>query len=243
MKAIFKRATSAILVLAIAAMSMLLVPSVDVEASSKMTYDKKVVDYMTDSSGKSSGYGDFINIYNPTAKIKKSSIKNSNPKVIKILGVDNQENEAHIRFDVKRVGTTTVTFKVGSKKCTTKVKIKKYTNPAKTIKISGVKSGKNIASKFNKTSDSNNFTLPKTTKNAKLKVKAASGWKLTNAYIQDTTTSKTVLSKVYPKGTAKKKSYNLGTLKKGHWYDLTLEFQNQKNGAYIWLFFDINRDR
>ncbi len=241
MKSSLKRIVNVLLIAAIAATTVLVTPPVEAEAAGKMAYDKKCTVYLSDKSGKSSGYGyDSIDINNPSEKIKKSKTKSSDTSIVKIDSVENDGDCSTIYFHAKKAGKATITFYVGSKKCTTKITVKKYTNPAKTIKISGVNKGNNIACKFKTKYGIKNISLPKTTKKAKLKVKAASGWKLTNVYVWDTTNAKLVLSKNYSKGTSKQKCYSLGTLKKSHPYNVFLYFKNKKTGAYQYLEFYLN---
>jgi len=242
MKATLKRIISGLLVVAMAAGMFALAPVKETEAAS-MTYDKKVTVYLLDKSGKSSGYNyDGIGVENPSKSIKLSSLKSSRSSVATVTGVDNYGDYSYIEFKAKKPGTTTITFKVGSKKYTSKVTVKNYTNPAKTVKISGVSKGKNIASKTKKKTYAYNLKLSKTTKKAKLKVKAKSGWKLMDVFVYDNTksTPKTVVEKFYDNGTTKQKTLSLGTLKKSHVYSVYFTFKNKKNGCYQSLDYDIN---
>ncbi len=229
MKSMLKRAASAILVVAIALTTVLAVPTAEVEAAS-VSYPKTMTVYLQDKSGTSSGYteGDTIKV-KTTKKVKNA--KSSKKSVLKLEGTDKFKKYSLISFYAKKAGTSKVTYKVGSKTYTTKVTVKNYTNPAKTIMISGVKSGKNIASKFKKANEDDTFKISTTTNKAKLTVQAAKGWKLTEAVFRDEDTGKNLVEKTYSKGTSKKKTYSLGKLTKGHTCWAALTFKNTKTSG------------
>lgn len=125
------------------------------------------------------------------------SIKSSNKAVAKYTGItyhtgeyettslnwetEQEETEkgsdysASIQLALKKAGTAKISYKVGTKAYSTKIVVKKYANPVKSLKISGVNGGKNIASKFKSQCW---LTGVKSTKasSGKIQVKAASGW-------------------------------------------------------------------
>ncbi len=183
--------------MAMAAGMFALAPVKETEAAS-LYYDKKVTVYLQDKTGKSSGYiYDSIYIDEPGQPIKLSSLKSSKSSVVEVTGIDNDDYCSFIDFKAKKPGMAKITFKVGSKTYTSTVTVKNYKNPAKTVQISGVNKGKNIASKSKNKNYVDNLKLSKTTKKAKLKVKAASGWELEMVNFYDNTNGKQIVDKFY----------------------------------------------
>ncbi|MCR5271550.1 MAG: hypothetical protein K6E13_00995 [Lachnospiraceae bacterium] len=76
----------------------------------------------------------------------------------------------------KKAGSATISYKIDNKTYKTKVNVKKYTNPVKSLKING----KDVASKFKKSSYVSAKKPSKTIKNFKVSATAASGWKITS---------------------------------------------------------------
>ena len=185
-------------------------------------------------------------------KITKSSVKSSNTSVIaptsmyrnasdssyqsfENSGYDYSRSSAYSYIDLvaKKPGTATVSFKIGSKTYKTKVTVKNYVNPAATIKIPGVNSGKNIASKF-KSQNYASGKQAKTVKSGKISVKAASGWKLTNISVYDNRTNQTI-SYWSSKGVSSVSLPVAFALKAKGRYDYTFTFKNTKNKAELQL--------
>ena len=185
-------------------------------------------------------------------KITKSSVKSSNTSVIAPTSMyrsasdysyqyfDNSGNDSsrssaysYIDLVAKKPGTATVSFKIGSKTYKTKVTVKNYVNPAATIKIPGVNSGKNIASKF-KSQNYASGKQAKTVKSGKISVKAASGWKLTNISVYDNRTNQTI-SYWSSKGVSSVSLPVAFALKAKGRYDYTFTFKNTKNKAELQL--------
>lgn len=189
-------------------------------------------------------------------KITKSSVKSSNTSVIAPTSMyrsasdysyqyfDNSGNDSsrssaysYIDLQAKKPGTATVSFKIGSKTYKTKVTVKNYVNPAATIKIPGVNSGKNIASKFNSdTYESGKQT--KTAKSGKIRVKAASGWKLVRVYIDDNKLNGHGISYWSSKGVSSVSLPIAFALKAKGKYYYSFTFQNTKNKAELTLTYN-----
>jgi len=101
---------------------------------------------------------------------------------------------AYIDLKVKKFGTTTVSYKIGGKTYKTKIKIKKYkvkkekyTNPIKSITVSGINSGKDFSSKFDKQEYiPDAFKLSGTQENAKVEIKAKSGYEVDSISVYET---------------------------------------------------------
>ncbi len=227
MKSVLKRVVSALLIVAIAATTMLLTAPVEVEAAGKMSYDKTMTVYLRTPYTTSST----LKIKNPKGSI--TSAKSTNTNILEITSYTSKR----VCFTAKKAGTAKIKFKMKGKtyKCT--VTVKKYTNPIKTLKVTGVNSKKNISGKFKKKSEVS-LSLPKTKKNAKLVVQAADDWKLKSVYInKNSQSSKT---KTYSGGTTKQKTISLGTLKKSKAYGFILTFKNKKTGGELEVELDLN---
>ncbi len=223
MKSVFKRFTAMILA---AVMICGIFGSVPASAAS-LSYSKNVTVYL---SAKKSGLVDFdIEVKNATAKLV--NVKTSNSKVgVVATHYSKKQKKATISLRAGSSGTSKVTFKVKgkSKTYTVNVTVKKYTNPVKTLKVTGVSSGKNLAGKFSSNSSGNVSKLKGNTSNAKLTVTPKSGWALRKVQVKNYS-NKTVVNKKV--NTTKKTSYSLGTLTKssGDWnYWVTLTFKNKK---------------
>ncbi len=232
MKTSLKRIFSALLVVVLAAGIFIATPA-EAEAASKLSYNKKITIYLMTTSG-----AGFEDIKVKTSKTVKS-VKSSNKSVAGDLSVEKHKTYSLISVVGKKAGTAKITFKVGGKKYTTKVTVKNYTNPIKTLKISGVGGGKNIASKVKKKNEVD-LSLKKNITNAKLTIKTAKNWKLTDISFYDGTVGDSKVDKTYSKGTSKKKSYKLKKLKKSHSYYLCMDFKNKKNGGVQHIYYNIN---
>lgn len=182
-----------------------------------------------------------------SSTIKKSSVKSSNTSVAKPYSIydskysskteyfdgskarSNSSHYGYIELKASKAGTATVSFKVGSKSYSSKVTVKDYVNPVKSIKISGVNSGKNLASLTKSNSYVSGLTS-KTTKNAKVQVTAASGWKITEIYTSDYNSGDHY--NYYNNKGKTSATLNAGTFTKGRSY-VNVTFTNTKNGASL----------
>ena len=134
-------------------------------------------------------------------------------------------------------GTATVKYKIGSGTTTysTKVVVRGYTNPTSSITLTGVNGGRSFASSTKSQSyASQNLTLSSNPTNAKLVVKAVSGWKLDYISVYDTSaevytsrgfnnTSKNVQSS----------TFSLGSLNSTHNYSINVTYINISTGGSI----------
>ena len=109
-----------------------------------------------------------VSIENLTKKSKITDVKSSNKAVVEFRrvcyhhssystsysdGTDAQDYKsyyAYIELTAKKAGTATLTYKVDGKKYTTKVVVKPYKNCLESLQVTGINSGKNIASKYKK---------------------------------------------------------------------------------------------
>ena len=136
-----------------------------------------------------------------------------------------------ISIKLKKKGTTVISYKIGTETYSTTVKVVKYTNPIKTLKITGVKSGKNIASKT-KTNNYVNFKGVKKS-GSKLSITPKSGWTVEKITFSCSDTGETKTWKNYVKKSGVKtakviSSASLGTLKKDYTYLIDITLVNSK---------------
>lgn len=135
-------------------------------------------------------------------EVKKSSVKSSNTGVATLyylskhssksqtssfVGEEDSKYESYsatISLDVKKPGSTVISYKIGSKTYKTKITIKPYVNPVSSVTMTGVNGGKNFASLTNKR-DYASVSLTKASKNAVVKVKPKSGWKVRSITVSD----------------------------------------------------------
>lgn len=163
-------------------------------------YSEKEVYYLNSKTG--SSYGS-VYIGNISKGQKILSVSSSNKKVVKPTGYSNYTNTQSYKnlvdkdgnssynsrygygeLKLLKPGKATVSVKVGKstsscKTYKTQVTVKKYENPIKSLKITGISSGKNIYKKFNNQSY-NSGTISKNIKSAKVSVTANkdNGWRI-----------------------------------------------------------------
>lgn len=257
MKNIMKKFMGVILSLTLA---LTVIPAAAAEAAPSVPASQTV--YKT-SATQSSTYG-YIYIQNlsKSSKITKSSVKSSNTKVLKpsMLTHSNYGNSsthayfngqkdskysynnysAEIGLQLLKKGTSTVSFKIGSKTYKTKVTVQNYTNPIKSITITGIKSGSstNLVNLTKKSSNAS-LKLTKTNKNVQLKVAAKSGWKINNIYFYDNTNMSSYYFNSYSKPVSSA-TLRVGTMTAKKPYRINITFVNTKNAGTITVSYDIN---
>ncbi len=194
--------------------------------------------------------------------IKKSSVKSSDPSVVKpgyLQKSSNSYNYETQYFDdtapsktgsnnysysiglkLLKKGSSRVSFQIDNKKYETTVNVKDYTNPLKTVKIAGLKNGKstNLASKL-KSQNTTNLKLTKNKSNAIIEVAVKSGWKLTGIELYSPKESAYYSVRNYAKGVSGAKLH-VGTLKKNQPYQVKLEFKNTKDNGTLTSYYYIN---
>lgn len=198
MKSIKKRITSLGIALILA---MTLFSAAAVEAA--ISAPKSITVYQSDKSTQSSIT---FSVSGLSAKqsIAKSSIKSSNKTVAAPSYLDHYTNNykteyfngqkaysgsyknADLSFTSKKTGTSTISYKIGSKTYKTKVIVKKYVNPLKSINLFGIKNGKttNLAGLL-KSANNASVKLNATKKKQTIKAAAASGWKIRSLSLYD----------------------------------------------------------
>ena len=146
--------------------------------------------------------GDLYSIYVDNVGSKKvTGVKSSNTKVASVYYVckskwssayynsklkkesSNKSSDWTICLNLKKPGKTNVTYKVGNKKYTVKLNVVKYKNPMKSVVISGVQGGKNLASKVNKHYGCNLKAIKND--NVNLSLESKDGWEITNVQMSN----------------------------------------------------------
>lgn len=240
MISIKKKLVSLALALIVAAS---IIPTIPAKAAP--TYEESVTLVMYEKNQIASIYVDDLL---DSETIKKADVTSSKTSVASIYSItrETQESENEIIEDeenedsgntysytidlkLKKKGTTVITFKVGGETYSTKVKVVKYTNPVKTLKIKGVKSGKNIASKT-KSVNYVNFSGAKAS-GSTLSITPKSGWTVEKVVYNCSSTgvTKTKKNTVRKNGevsTIKISSLSLGTLYKSKTYLIDITFVN-----------------
>lgn len=229
-----------------------------VTANAQVTAPTKQTLYKTSDYSSSS-----INISctKKSETIKKSSVKTSNPKVAKLRSLSrNVENRKYetdyfnkdwkgytdksdyysysIGLDLLKVGNATISFKVGSKTYKTQVSVKKYVNPLKSLTITGINGGKNLASKFKKTSYAKSAKLKKDLKNVTVKAVPAKGWKINSIYVYDNTDSESYSHSNYTKG-VKNAFVKVDQIKAANYTNVNINLVDN-TGATLYCSYSIN---
>ena len=143
---------------------------------------------------------------------------------------------------VKKAGTATVKYKIGSKSYSTKLKVLAYKNPVKSITLTGVNGGKSFASLTkNQRYPSRNLQFTSNVSSATLKVVPAKGWKITDVtfyaygdsyYYRDLGCSEGLSSA----------TLKCGKMQLGNSYEVSVECMNTSNGAYMYVWYPIYGD-
>lgn len=191
-----------------------------------------------------------INDQETDVVLTKKSISISNPKVGALYGYMNYEDYqsetdsirryANIRFRPLAAGTATITAKVGSQTLSKKITVYNYTNPLKSLVISGIEGGKNLASKFKKTSSVTGAALTKNTTIKKITAKAASGWVITNMQITSNREDDYANHYHSYRNSPTKATLKCAmTLEKGKYHYVYINLVNKSNGGSISLHYSI----
>ncbi len=189
------------------------------------------------------------------SQIDVTSVKSSDEKVAKIYSVAERAYSkdvewesygyAYIYMEATGFGTTKVSYKIDGKKYTTKVTVKEgkgsnsnYTCPVDKFTISGVNSGKNIASKFKKNYYIENAKLGSAQKNGKVNIKAKKGWEIDSIYVinseEDGSHTLNVYSIKDTTASVDKLVFGKG---KGMSNEVQVSFVKGDESVYIWISF------
>ncbi len=231
MKKTMKRLMSLVLVLTLAA--AVLVPATTAQAAD-LKYTKNLTVYLT-----ADGWVEWTATNSNTSK-KLTSFKSSDTSIFEVQYDEAEGKKPSNWLKLNKAGTAKLSFKYGGKTYTSTVTVKKYTNPVKTFKLTGVSSGKDVSSKSKKTNNPS-LKLKKSSDNAKLTIKAKSGWKIKSVVFTNQTDWKTLVSKTY-KSSKVTSSYTkkLGKLRKSKSYYAEVTFVNTSNKGTITVYYAIN---
>ncbi len=244
--------------LALTVMFTMLAPAT---AEAAVTYNKSQTLYRTSKSG-TSYTSIYISNLTKSQTIKKTSVKSDKTSVAKpwylsrsissykteyfssnMTGDSNNYYSYDIGLELKKAGKAKISFKIGSKTYTSTVTVKNYTNPLSSVTITGVNGGKNIASKLSSSSSCSTLKLTKTTRNAVVKVKPKSGWKVTSISVENSQTGDTMSVSNYnyfgPTKGISNASLKLGTLTKNKKVTLRINCVD-KTGASMNVAYYIN---
>ena len=252
MKQLVKKVFAAALALTV--MFTMLAP---VTAEAAVTYNKSQTLYRTSKSG-TSYTGIQVSGLTKSQTIKKTSVKSDKTSVVKpwylerstssykteyfssnMTGYSYNYYSYYIGLELKKAGTAKVSFKIGNKTYKTTIKVKNYTNPLSSVTLTGVNSGKNIASKMNSSNYCSTLKLTKTTRNAVVKVKPKSGWKVTSINVENSQTGDTMSISNYGTKGVSNASLKVGTLTKNKRVTLRITCVD-KTGASVYMNYYIN---
>lgn len=242
MKAFVKRISVVFMAL------LLTVTMIPAAAEAAVSAPSSTTVYRTTKTGTSS-VSIYVSGLTSKQSIAKSSVKSSKSSVAAPYSVTNSSSTSKTQYwngskdyssssrygsislTAKKAGTSTVSYKIGSKTYKTKLTVKNYVNPVKSLTVSGI-SG-NLASKFKSYSWAN-AKIASSKSNGTVKVTAASGWKITSV---DLYNSKTGISRSVSAYGAPVSSATLytGSMKKGTAGYVSVSLRNTKNGGTLYL--------
>ena len=231
-----------------------------VPALAEIQYDKTKTEYVFDSSTDSEDTGvlgpnHLRDIYMYGLPGKLSNVKSSNPSVVEIRDFSNanytynyfrnspteNSRSSYIDYKALKPGTSTISFKVGSKTYKSTIKVLKYVNPLSSLTITGFNGGKTFHTKFNKRAELTQ-KVNKSVSNAKVTVKAKSGWVVTDLSVYDYKTRKAQEYRYYD-GKSGRSSMSLNNIRlwKGDgtlspYTNIYIRLRNKSNGGVIPLY-------
>ena len=144
---------------------------------------------------------------------------------------------------VKKAGTATVKYKIGSKSYSTKLKVLAYKNPVKSITMTGVNGGKNFASLTkNQRYPDKALQFTSNVSNSTIKVVPAKGWKVTEVYFNAWGENSSYSRSIGCSEGLSSATLKCGKLQVGGSYEAYVELMNTSNGAYMYLWYNIYGD-
>lgn len=239
---------------------LIAVTAMPMTAEAAVTYSKSQTLYRT---GTGTSYSSiYVSGLTKSQTIKKSSVKSSDTSVaapwylekttsaysyktdyfdenMKPYSNSSSSYGYYIGLQLKKNGTSTISFTIGSKTYQSKITVKSYTNPLKTVTMTGVSGGKNIASKLDKSAYNYDLKLTKTTKNAVVTVKPNKGWKIASIEVENSDTGDSYRVYNYGGKGVTNASLKLGTLTKNKKITLRINCQDA-SGTNLWCYYYIN---
>ena len=195
-----------------------------------------------------------VSISNLTKKSKITDVKSSNKAVVEFRRVeyhhysssttysDGSEGYgyndyyAYIELTAKKTGTATLTYKVDGKKYTTKYVVKAYKNCLESLQVTGINSGKNIASKYKK---SNMFESKNSKAYSRIKIvaKAKSGCTIDRLYFCNQTNGQRL---DLPTGGKRSATAYAPGVKGADWWFGYASVYDKNAGVYRDYYFHVN---
>ena len=194
-----------------------------------------------------------VYISNLTKKSKITDVKSSNKAVVEFMrvkyhhtssttysdgsdGYGYNDYYAYIELTAKKTGTATLTYKVDGTKYTTKVVVKPYKNCLESLQVTGINSGKNIASKYKK-SNWVDFRNSKTYSRIKIVAKAKSGCTIDCLFFHNQANGQSVNLRTGGKRSAT--AYTPGVKGADWWYGYASVY-DKNAGVYRDYYFNVN---
>ncbi len=233
-----------------------------VTAQAEPIFEKKVIVQLDRQKNASIPASIFIDNLTENDVLDKASVSSSKPGVASIksicftttkdsslyyndLAEDNwQYSSARIELTVHKAGTSVISFKINGTTYKTTIKAYKYTNPIKTLKITGVKNGKNQVSRF-KNKSTTNVTMKKNINNPILTITVKKNWKIIDINFNEFKLVKGMSEPMGYSSTGYFKGKNtvhirLSTLKAKNSYHIMIGMQNKKTKGYLSCNYYIN---
>ncbi len=258
MKKLTKHLAAVAMALAVAVTAL-----IPVNAEAKPSYDTSKTVYCTTAN---STYYSYASIYvsnlGKSDTIKKSSVKSSNTKVVVVRYLDKSVNSYQMEYfsgsdgyssssynytiglGILKPGKSTVSFKIGSKKCSSNITVLKYENPLKTAKFLG----KNYADKLKKQNYHYGLKAKPTQKNQTFTFEGNKNWKITSVEIsrQEKVGSNSYYSTTYTQhwsyysSPKSKATCGVGTIEKDKYYIVNVFMMNTKTNGSMTVTYRIN---
>lgn len=188
--------------------------------------------------------------------IKKGSIKSSNKSVLAPTGLsyslDWEESlkgkssdvnkSCYITLKAKKPGTAKISYTVGKRTFTTTVTIKKYQNPVKRFQITSYRSGKNLASAFDRNTSAEGLLSANLKKRGNIVVEAAPGWKVRSIDFSNDKTGEGRAFTYSYKGMQKAVLPIPEIMKKYFPYSISFMLYNAKLDEFTTLYYTLDGD-
>lgn len=244
------------------AFAIVLTTIIPVTVEAKPSYEEKFTAYRYNSNISTPRYTWFyVENLSKSDTIKKSSVKSSNTKSVKINYItknysgyetdyispsykhDSSSHNYCIGLSLFKPGKSTISFKIGNKGYKTVVNVAKYENPLATAKILG----KNYASKLKSENSYDGIKSKSTQKNQTFTFEANKNWKISSVeFYKYKKLNKNSYSTIYEQSWSyydspqNKAVCRVGTIEKGQFYEVGLTLTNTKTGGTMYTGFIIN---
>lgn len=176
--------------------------------------------------------------------VKLSSVKTDvpwlNPQFVdsysgeieRIDGNTSPYGGSEIELKASGIGTAKVTYEAGGKSYTKDVTVLPYTNPIKSITVSALNKGKNMASKTNKSNVTTDIKATSTKSSQSVKVTAKTGWKISYIGYTSLSTGQHTM-KLYSDTKPTEAKLNIGKVAKKSMGMISVVLVNTKTGGEL----------